>query len=133
MDIVELIGRLVFAGLFLFYAVQHATQFQGYAAFAGSRGTPFPRLSVALTGVMLAGGGSLVALGLWADLGALILVVFLVPVAFVIHPFWRFEGQERAGEQGVFLKDLALGGAALALMALSHDGLAHALSGPLFS
>ena len=81
---------------------------------------------------MLALGGALVALGLWADLGALILVVFLVPVAFVIHPFWRFEGQERVSEQGVFLKDLALGGAALALIALSHDGLALAVSGPLF-
>jgi putative oxidoreductase len=132
MDIVELIGRLVFAGLFLFYALQHVTQFQGYSVFAGSRGTPFPKLAVAVTGLMLALGGSLVALGLWADLGALILVVFLVPVAFVIHPFWKFQGAERAGEQGVFLKDLALGGAALALIALSHDGLAHAVSGPLF-
>jgi putative oxidoreductase len=131
-DVIELIGRLVFASLFLFYAVQHATQFQGYSAFAGSRGTPFPKLAVGVTGLMLAVGGSLVALGLWADLGALILVVFLVPVAFVIHPFWRFEGAERAGEQGVFLKDIALGGAALALIALSHDGLAHAVSGPLF-
>ena len=132
MDLIELIGRLVFAGLFLFYAVQHATQFRGYSAFAASRGTPLPRFAVAATGLMLAVGGALVALGLWADLGALILVVFLVPVAFVIHPFWRFEGQERVGEQGVFLKDLALGGAALALIALSHDGLAHAVSGPLF-
>jgi putative oxidoreductase len=119
MDLIELIGRLLFAGLFLFYAVQHATQFQGYAAFAGSRGTPFPTLAVAVTGVMLAVGGRLVALGLWADLGALILVVFLVPVAFLIHPFWRFEGIERAGERGVFLKDLRPGrrgaGAARAL------------------
>jgi putative oxidoreductase len=81
---------------------------------------------------MLAVGGAFVALGLWADLGALILVIFLVPVAFVIHPFWKFEGQERAGEQGVFLKDIALGGAALTLIALAHDGLAHAVSGPLF-
>jgi len=131
-DVIELIGRLVFAGLFLFYAVQHATQFRGYSAFAGSRGTPFPKLSVAVTGLMLAVGGSFVALGLWADLGALILVVFLVPVAFVVHPFWKFEGQERAGEQGIFLKDLALGGAALALIALAHDGLAHSVTGPLF-
>jgi putative oxidoreductase len=131
MDIVELAGRLVFAGLFLFYAVQHATQFQGYSAFAGARGTPFPRLAVGVTGVMLAVGGAFVALGLWADLGALILVIFLVPVAFVIHPFWRFEGAERASEQAVFLKDLALGGAALALIALFHHGVAHAVTGPL--
>ncbi len=131
MDIVELAGRLVFAGVFLFYAVQHATQFRGYAAFAGARGTPYPRLAVAVTGLMLAVGGALVALGLWADLGALILVVFLVPVAFVIHPFWRFGGAERASEQAFFLKDLALGGAALALVALFHGSVAHAVTGPL--
>jgi uncharacterized membrane protein YphA (DoxX/SURF4 family) len=132
MDIVELIGRLVFAGLFLFFAVQHGTRFDGYSAFAGSRGTPYPKPAVAVTGLMLAVGGTFVALGLYADLGAAILVAFLVPVAFVIHPFWRFSGAERAGEQAIFLKDVALGGAALALVALAHGGLAHAVTGPLF-
>jgi putative oxidoreductase len=130
MDVIELTGRLVFAGLFLFFGLQHFTRLSGFAAYAASRRTPFPRLAVAITGVMLLVGGSLVALGAWADLGALVLVVFLVPVAFVIHPFWRERDPAvRASEQAVFLKDVALGGAALVLLAVGD--LSYALTGPL--
>jgi len=130
MDVLELIGRLVFASLFLIYGVQHFTRFDGFAGLAAARRTPFPRLAVAVTGLMLLAGGTLVALGVWADLGALILVVFLVPVAFVIHPYWgERDPGARATEQGFFLKDVALGGAALVLLAAGE--LSYSLTGPL--
>lgn len=132
MNIIELIGRLVFAGLFLFYGVQHFTQFDFFRSYAAAKRTPFAGLAVAGTGAMLLAGGALIALGAWADLGALILVVFLVPVAFVIHPFWKeSDPLSRAAEQGVFLKDLALGGAALLFVGLA-DAAAYTLTGPLF-
>jgi putative oxidoreductase len=45
----------------------------------------------------------MVALGLWPDLGALILFLFLVPTAFLIHPFWKeSESRNRAMEQVQF-------------------------------
>ena len=52
-------------------------------------------------------------------------------MTFLIRPFGRFEGIEQAGEQGVCFRDLALGGAALALLARLRDGLAPAVSRPL--
>jgi putative oxidoreductase len=136
MDIVELAGRLVFAGLFLYYGIAHFTRFQAFSAFAGARGTPLPRLAVAFTGLMLLTGGTLVGLGAWADLGALVLVAFLLPVALTIHPFWReSDPLARATEEGFFLKDVALAGAALTLFALYRevgDEAAYTLTGPLF-
>jgi putative oxidoreductase len=132
MDVIELVGRLVFAGLFLFYGVQHFTQFAFFRNFAGAKGTPFPEVAVAATGAMLLVGGSLVALGAWADLGALILFVFLVPVAFTIHPYWKeADPAARGAEQGIFLKDLALGGAALLFLGLAAHA-SYTLTGPLF-
>ena len=135
MDVLELVGRLVFATLFLFYGVIHFTRFGFMAGYARAKGTPFPRVAVAGTGLMLIAGGALVALGVWPDLGALVLVAFLVPVAFVIHPFWReTDPVARAGEESVFLKDLALAGASLTLFALfSQAGEpAYALTHTLF-
>ena len=132
MDIIELIGRILFVSIFLMSGVAHFRQREQYVAYSRGSGAPLPQLMVPLTGLMLLAGGALILLGVWADLGALLIAAFLLPAAYFMHAFWKFEGQERAGEQGVFLKDLALGGAALALIALSHDGLAHAVSGPLF-
>jgi putative oxidoreductase len=40
---------------------------------------------------MALGGGLLVPLGLWADLGALLLAAFVFPVALGMHAFWRFD------------------------------------------
>jgi uncharacterized membrane protein YphA (DoxX/SURF4 family) len=133
MNVVELVGRLVFAGLFLAYGIQHFTQFSFFRGYAKAKGTPLPGLAVAGTGGMLLAGGSLVALGAWADLGAAILVAFLVPVAFAIHPFWvEHDPVARAGEQAAFLKDIGLAGAALLLVALVQGGAAYALTGPAF-
>ena len=131
MDYVELIGRLVFAGLFLFYGIQHFTKLAYFAGYAAAKGTPAPRLAVAGSGAMLLVGGTLVALGLWADLGALVLAAFLAPVAFVIHGYWRETDPATRGlEQSIFLKDLSLAGAALMLFAIGDT--AYSLTGPLF-
>jgi uncharacterized membrane protein YphA (DoxX/SURF4 family) len=83
---------------------------------------------------MLAGGLS-VLLGIWADLGALLLVVFLVPTAVLMHGFWRDSGEARMMEQVQFSKDIGLAGAALMLAGLiSYAGhaLGFTLTGPLF-
>jgi uncharacterized membrane protein YphA (DoxX/SURF4 family) len=47
-------------------------------------------------------------LGVWADLGALLLVIFLLPTAYLMHGFWREVGEARLNRQVQFNKDLAL-------------------------
>jgi uncharacterized membrane protein YphA (DoxX/SURF4 family) len=78
-----------------------------------------------------------VLLGIWPDLGALLLVVFLVPTAIVMHAFWReTDAQTRQTEMISFMKDLALAGAGLALFALfayAGDDLGLTITGPLFT
>jgi putative oxidoreductase len=70
------------------------------------------------SGLMAVAGGALLVLGLWADLGAL-LAAFVFPVAVGMHAFWKVdEPMERMQEQVHFMKDVALGGGALALFAL---------------
>jgi putative oxidoreductase len=74
---------------------------------------------VPASGVIALGGGLLVAFGPWADLGALLLAAFVFPVAVGMHAFWKLaDPMQRANQQVHFMKNVSLGGAALALFAL---------------
>ncbi|MDH6280259.1 putative oxidoreductase [Rhodococcus sp. LBL1] len=136
MDIVILIGRILFSALFLSSAVGHLTQSKSMAQYAGAKGVPVPQLSVLASGVVLVVGALSVLLGVWADLGSLLLVAFLVPTAALMHNFWaESDPQARQMEMIQFNKDIALAGAALMLFAFfAHTGdLGLTLTGPLFT
>jgi putative oxidoreductase len=61
-------------------------------------------------------GGILVFLGLWVRLGALMLIVFLVPASLVFHHFWQLQQPERQMQMINFMKNVSiLGGLFLVL------------------
>ncbi|WP_328876747.1 DoxX family protein [Streptomyces sp. NBC_00287] len=136
MDVLVLIGRILFSALFIVSAVGHLTQTKAMAGYATSRGVPAAVPAVLGSGVLLLAGGLSVLLGVWADLGALLLVIFLVPTAVLMHAFWKeTDPQARQMEMVHFQKDMALAGAALMLFGfVAHVGgaLGLTLTGPLF-
>jgi len=136
-DVLVLIGRVVFAVLFLGSGYGHLAQRQMMAGYAAGKGVPAANLMVPLTGLQILVGALMVALGIWPDVGALLLVVFLVPTAFIMHGFWaETDPGAKVMEQTQFLKDLSLAGAALvmfAVFAYLGDELGLVLVGPLFT
>lgn len=136
MDAIILIGRILFAALFLFSAMAHFTQAKQMAGYAQSRGVPASGPAVSVGGLLLALGGLSILLGVWPDLGALLLVVFLVPTAFFMHGFWKETDQQaRQTEMVQFFKDLGLAGAALMLLGLFArfgEDVGLTITGPLF-
>lgn len=119
MDIVILIGRILFGAVFLASAVGHLTKLDYMAGYAESKGIRPGKPAVLLSGVWVLVGAVLVMVGAWADLGALMLAVFVLPTAFLMHGFWsETDPAQKANEQIHFHKDLSLGGAALALFGL---------------
>ncbi|AWI32146.1 DoxX family membrane protein [Streptomyces sp. ICN441] len=137
MDVLVLIGRILFALLFLYSAVGHLTQHKQLGAYAASKGVPAAEAATLLSGLLMLLGGLSVLLGVWADLGALLIAAFLFPTALIMHAFWKeTDPQTRQTEQISFLKDTALGGAALVMTAFfAHAGhdLGLTLTGPLLS
>jgi putative oxidoreductase len=130
-DIIVLIGRILFVFLFLYSSLGHLTATDQLAGYAASKGVPASR-----PGLLLLVGGIFVLFGIWADLGALLLVIFLLPTAYLMHGFWRESGEARLNEQVQFNKDLSLAGASLMLFAffsfVGHD-LGLTITGPLFN
>jgi putative oxidoreductase len=109
--------RIVFALVFLFSgSTVHLLQARQGIAYARMYPVPAPELLVPLSGLMAVLGALSVILGIWADLGALLLVAFLVPVAFFMHAFWReTDEQTKANQMAHFMKNMALAGGALVL------------------
>jgi uncharacterized membrane protein YphA (DoxX/SURF4 family) len=135
MSVVVLIGRILFVVLFLSSALGHLTQSDAMAGYASSKGVPAAKAAVLGSGVLLLLGGLSVLLGVWADLGALLLLAFLLPAAIVMHAFWtEADPQARQLEMVQFTKDVALAGASLMLFAFfAHvSDLGLTLTGPLF-
>ena len=88
MDILLVIGRVLFALLFINSGIAHLTKLEAMAGYAQFKKVPAAKLSVIVTGLMLVIGGLYVALGVYADLGGLLLAIFLVVSAFMMHNFW---------------------------------------------
>jgi uncharacterized membrane protein YphA (DoxX/SURF4 family) len=118
-DVLFLIGRIVLGVFYLFNASNHFFNLKMMSGYTKSKGVPFPTLATLGTGVMLLLGGLSVLLGVYPDVGVALLVIFLVPTAFIMHNFWTVsDPQMRMMEMVQFSKDMALAGSALMFLAI---------------
>lgn len=112
MSILILIARVLFSIIFLVSAIGHFTQAKVMTDYTRAKGVPAPGLAVFVTGIMLLLGGLSILLGAYVSIGAILLVIFLIPTAFIMHNFWTVKDpMMKQNDQINFLKDLALAGA----------------------
>ena len=108
-----LLARILFSAIFIQSGVGHLMNTAQMGEYAKTKGVPAPKVAVFLTGVMILLGGISVLLGLWVKVGAWLLIIFLIPTAFIMHNFWTVEDpMDRRNDQIHFMKDLAMAGAA---------------------
>jgi putative oxidoreductase len=109
------IGRVLFALIFAASIVGHFSSAE--ISEASAHGVPLATLLVPLAGIIALVGGVSVMLGYRARFGALLLLVFLVPVTLVMHKFWGLPDPQMAMLQKIqFMKNTALAGACLLIM-----------------
>ena len=119
MAIVFLIGRIILGGYYLYSAVHHFMGIKMMSGYAASKGVPAPKLAVVGSGLLLLLGSLSILLGYQPYIGAIMIVVFLVPVAFMMHNFWSIsDPQAKMGETINFMKDIALAASALMFLAI---------------
>lgn len=124
MDILLVIGRVLFALIFINSGIAHLTKLSAMTGYAQFKKVPAAKAAVIVTGLMILVGGLYIALGLYADLGALFLAIFLIVSAFMMHNFWTIQDpQAKQGEMINFFKNLSLAGAALIIFVLVGSGV----------
>ncbi|HXF72949.1 MAG TPA: DoxX family protein [Actinomycetota bacterium] len=116
--IVFLVGRVVFALPFLTTSMFHLRQGAQAEGYAKSVGFPFPGLAGWPAGLWLVAGAGSIALGVWPDLGSLMIALWAIPTILWFHPYWKMEGEQRMTQQLLFRRNVMFLGAALALFAV---------------
>ena len=112
------VGRVLFVGLFMSTAVNHIRSRDRYVAIAKGR-IPIPYVAGWPAGVWLLLADASLVLGVWPDIGTLMLAAFLVPITILFHPFWAIsDPAQRRTQEMNFYRNVSLVGAALALFAL---------------
>jgi putative oxidoreductase len=133
--IILLTGRILFAGMFAYAARGHIVNHSRYVEGSGSK-LPIPYLAGWPTGALFLLADLSIVVGIWPDIGTLLLVAFLVPAGLLFHPYWTFtDATTRRTHEGSFYRDVSLLGAALALFALfaTIGHLPFALTGSLIN
>lgn len=119
MDAVLLISRILFALMLVMSGLNHLTKSEAMTGYAQFKKVPMPKLSVQLSGLLLALGGLSIILGVWADLGALVIAVLLVVMALKMHDFWAADDASKQAEMIGFLKNISMAGGALFIFAIA--------------
>ena len=115
-DIFFLIGRLLLGGYFAWTGFHHFLNLDSLTAYAAARGVPFPKLAVLFASPLILFGGLGVLFGVYPYISLSLLVVFMVPVTFMMHAFWKIEDRdERRAARIQFLKNMTILGALLML------------------
>ena len=119
MDIILLIGRILFGGFFVMTGINHFTKLAMMKSYAASKGMPAVGTAVVVSGLMLLAGGLSIILGLYVEVGVWLLVIFLLIAAFTFHAYWgEIDPQTRMTQMMFFMRNIALIGAALITLAI---------------
>lgn len=115
MNYVLLIGRILFSLIFISSGLMgHFASMAGTTQYAEMSGVPMASIAVIVSGIMLLLGGLSVLLGYMAKIGSMLLFVFLIASAFMVHHFWTLtDPMMMQVQMAMFMKNISLAGASL--------------------
>lgn len=113
------LGRALFGGVLAYTAIDNLRDIDGMAAYADSKGVPKADTLVPLSSTMLLFGSVATVFGRVPRLAAGAIAAFLVGTTPTMHDFWNMDDEKRDGQLVHFLKNTAMLGGAIFLLA--HD------------
>src|SRR5260370_35086032 len=100
-------GRFFYSLIFIFAGLFHF--FHQEIAYAASQGVPVTNVLVPVSGIISIVGGLSILLGFHGKLGAWLLVLFLVPVTFMLHNFWAVKDpMMQQVQMAMFLRNISM-------------------------
>jgi putative oxidoreductase len=126
-NLLTLVARILLALMFVLSGIGKITDFAGTAAYISSVGLPIPALLAAGAIVVEIGAGIALIIGFKTRWAAAALVAFTLAAAILFHNYWSLPSDKQLLQQILFLKNLAVTGGLLMVMAFgagawSFDG-----------
>jgi putative oxidoreductase len=108
------IGRTLFSLIFIMSGINHFSS--GSVSYAANQGVPMADILVPISGIIALIGGLSILTGTHARVGAVLILMFLIPVTFIMHNFWAVSDPAMAQMQMThFMKNIAMIGGAVLL------------------
>ena len=133
--ILVLIGRLIFMVYFLMAGWNHVKNSDAMVGYARSMRFPVPAVGGWVTGVVLIIGGLFIGLGIWPDIGALLIGLFLLTAAAYFHRFWQVGEDMKMTQTFAFWRNgLGLAGCLIMIgfFAAAGEELRYSITAPVF-
>jgi putative oxidoreductase len=115
--ILALLGRVLLASIFVYSGFGKITDFQGTAGYIASARMPMPQVLAVGAIIVEFIGGLALLIGFRARWAALAFVVFLIVITPIFHNFWSVPADEVMSQQINFIKNVAIIGGMLMVMA----------------
>jgi putative oxidoreductase len=112
-----LLGRILIATIFMISGVTKLLNIDQTAAHMTSEGIPAAGTLVFLAAFAEIAGGAAILFGFLTRIGAIGLILFMIPTTLVFHDFWTFSGEEQRMQMIQFLKNLTIIGGLSLLVA----------------
>jgi len=108
-DILDLIGRILISIIFFYEAYDTIFYYAETKATMESYGLTWRQDFLAYASIFcLVLGGTLLLLGYRSGLGAFLILLYWIPVTFILHSFWNYPIEEQRIEAILFMKNLAI-------------------------
>lgn len=134
--LVLLAGRIVVSAFFFFSAAFHLFKRAEAEGYAKSASFPWPQLAGWPSGLYLLGAATSVSFGIWPDVGALLIGLWVIPTALWFHAFWKVQDpMQRVIAMQFFWRNVTFLGMAIVLFAVFAglgDAVPFTVTGPLF-
>lgn len=118
MKIAVLIGRIIVGIFYLYNGINHFVKFADMTEYAKYKGIPLAGVGVAVSGLLLIVAAFTILLGFFPEIGIAAVVVFFIPVTFMMHNFWAVPQEQQMAEMVNFTKNIALMGSALMFLGI---------------
>lgn len=115
--IVPLAGRILLAAIFLVAGYGKLMAFAGTSGYFAKLGFPMPDVMTVLAIAVELGGALLLIAGWRTRWAAWALILFVAIATFAAHRFWEFDAAQYRNQMNHFLKNLALIGGLLFVVA----------------
>ncbi len=116
-DIIDLLGRILIAFIFLFEAYDSIVFFKATKEKMIDYGITWQTEPLLIAGIfLLILGGVLVLIGYRSGFGATLLLLYWIPITFIVHAWWKETGDLQRVESMNFMKNMAIIGGLLIII-----------------
>ena len=118
-----LVGRILLATVFLVAGIRKLMAVAGSTGYLAKLGFPAPEVLIWVAIVIEVGGAALLILGWHARKVSWVMIIFVAVATLMAHRFWQFDAAQYANQMNHFLKNFAIIGGLLYVVAFGAGAL----------